>query len=116
MATDVSVQILSDVTATAPTAITADATGNTFTPPDNTEIFARFMNGSGASITVTVDDPNSVTPTGATAWDPDAAIVVGAGVDRMVKIGDPARFTAGATGKVTFTYSDVTSFTFELYT
>jgi hypothetical protein len=114
MATDVAVQTLS-LAATTPTALSADAAGNTFTPVGGGPHFLRVIYGSGGSITATIDDPNTVTPEGASAFNPDVPIVVASG-SRIVKISNPSRFAATATGKVSIAWSSATSVTFELYT
>ena len=113
MATDVTVQALS-LAATTPTSRTADGTGNTFTPPFNGPVFIRITNGGGASITATLDDPTSSTPEAATAFNPDAAMVVPNGGTRVFKIANPSRFTDPTTGKCSLAWSSATSVTFEL--
>lgn len=113
MATDVAVQTLS-LAATTPTARTADAAGNTFTPPPSGPVNIRIVNGSGGSITCTVDDPTTGTPEAATQFNPDAALVVPASGTRAFKIANPARFTDPTTGKITLAWSSATSVTFEL--
>jgi hypothetical protein len=114
MATDVTVQNPS-LTGIAPGPINADATGNTFSPLGSGTHFIRAINGSGSPITMTIDDPNTVGPDGATAFNPDAAITIPAGATRQVKIASIARFQNPTTGKVTLAWSSATTVTFELF-
>lgn len=59
--------------------------GDTFDPGDRTFIHVRNGGGaSGASITITVDDPNSFEPEASIAFDPDVATTVEAGGQRFV--------------------------------
>lgn len=112
-ATNVTVQTvgLSPVT---PTANAADGTnGNSFAPLTDTTLI-RVINGSGSSTTLTVDDPTSVGPTGATQFNPDAALACPAGAARVCAL-PSGRFVDPATGKVILTWSVATSVTFELY-
>lgn len=115
MATDVAAQTLS-LAATAPVPLTADAAGNTFSPAGSGAHYLRVINGSGGSITVTVDDPTTAGPDGATAYNPDVSLVVPAGTSRLTKIANVARFQNPTTGKVALAWSAATSVTFELFT
>lgn len=111
-ATNVAVQTLG-LTAT-PSALSADATnGNAFTPLSDSTLL-RIINGSGSSTTCTVDDPTSVSPSGATQFNPDASIACPAGAARMCVL-STARFADPTTGKVNLAWSVGTSVTFELY-
>lgn len=67
--------------------------------------FVHFKNTSGGAITVTIDDPNSVSPSGATAFNPDLvlAIPLTTGDKMMGPITD--RFAAVADGLAAITYS-----------
>lgn len=66
-------------------------------------------NASAGAITVTVDDPNTGTPEGATAFNPDVAVSVAAGTEVAVLL-DAGRF-ADADDRIDLTYSGVTSLT-----
>lgn len=114
MATTRTVQLPS-LSATTPTLFAADAAGDNFTPPGSNPVFLWIVNGSGSSVTATVDDPTSVTPEAATQWNPDAACVIPAGGTRLFKLGAVARFTDPTTGKVTISWSAVTSVTAALF-
>ncbi len=112
MATTRTVQTLS-LAVTTPTAFTADATGDKFAI-GSTPVFVRISNGSGGSITATLDDPNTLTPEAAQTFNPDVQFVVPAGASRVVKVSDGRRFNAVADGLATLTYSSATSVTVEL--
>jgi hypothetical protein len=86
----------------------AGAGGDTIVASASTWLHVK--NASGASITVTVDDPTSPTPTAATAFNPDAAITVAASAERLI---GPisSRFANATTGLATVTYSSATSIT-----
>lgn len=104
------------LTPVAPGAFTADATGDKFAmPASGGPVYLRITNGSGSSITCTIDDPNSVTPTGATSFNPDVAVAVPAGASRVVKVGDPTRFTNASDSLVALAWSAAASVTFELW-
>jgi hypothetical protein len=89
----------------------ADASGNTFNPGDR--IFFHIKNDNpasvSASVTVTVDDPNTVAPTGGTSFDPDLSIVLGAQMTAMVGPLYASRFADSTTGYVSASYDDVTN-------
>src|SRR5690606_769244 len=61
----------------------ADAQGNTVVPGDRVFIHAKNTNGA-ASVTLSIDDPNSIGPQGATAFDPDVTIVIEPSGERFV--------------------------------
>jgi len=104
------------LTAVAPGAFTADATGDKFAMPASGPVFLRIINGGGSSITCTIDDPNSVAPENATTYNPDVVITVPNGTTRVVKITDSRRFpNAADSSLVSLTWSAVTSVTFELW-
>lgn len=103
------------MTAAAPTVFTADATGDKFAIGSG-PVFMRISNANGSSQTCTVDDPNSVTPEGATAWNPDVVITIPNATTRVVKISDGRRFgNAADSGLVSLAWSAATGMTFELY-
>lgn len=105
------------ITGTAPVA-TAPAVGGDviLDPKHNEPLFIRIINANASlSRTVTVDDPNTATPAGATSFNPDLAVTVPALSTRIVKISDPSRFIAAATGDITLTYSSNADLTIEVY-
>jgi len=60
----------------------ANVDGNYFA--NNGQVFLHFKN-SGTERTVTIDDPTSVNPGHASAWDPDVELVVAATTgDKMI--------------------------------
>ena len=87
------------------TTASAAGGGDSFSNDENT--FFYVANGSGGDITVTFDDTGSVSPTGATAFTPDVAVVVTAAESRMIGPFPKARFGSS----VGITYSGVTSLT-----
>lgn len=105
------VQTLS-LAVTTPTAVAADATGDKFAI-GSSPVFVRIINGSGASITATLDDPNTLTPEGAQTFNPDVQFVVPAAGSRIVKISDGRRFTSPTDGLATLTWSAAASVTVE---
>jgi hypothetical protein len=85
-----------------PDFITAAQTGRPY--------LLHVKNGSGVSVTVTVNDPTSVGPVGASAFNADVALAVPAGQERMLEL-DPVRFKDPVTGQIDITYSATTSVT-----
>lgn len=66
-----------------PSYVSAGVSGDQVTPSRRT--FIHVMNqGASGSVTVTVDDTQSVEPPGSTAWDPNLGVVVEAGGSRMI--------------------------------
>lgn len=99
----------------APTYTAAAGGGDSFVndQADGSRTFIHIKNGGGAPITLTVDDPNSKTPDGATAWNPDLAVTVANATERMVgPIG--ARFIDG-NGNTNLAYSGVTTVTIGVF-
>jgi hypothetical protein len=90
--------------------------GDTITPTaGDFRNFALFVNnGGGSSITVTVDDPNTITPVAATAFNPDPVVTVVNATARMILI-NTKRCLNGATGLINIAYSAVTSVTVAVY-
>lgn len=116
MATQVTPAV--DALSAAAGSFTPDAAGNYVTVAASDRVLLRFANASGSIITITLDDPSSVTPESATAFNPDVAIAVPAttGVRTIRLTGDRVRrFRDPATGRINWTYSAVTSLTAEAY-
>ena len=82
---------------------------------NNGKTMIRVNNAGGAPITLTLDDPNSSTPVAATAWNPDAAIVVTNGTVKVAGPFPTARFN-DANGRVQMSWSGTTSVSWEAYT
>lgn len=93
----------------APTYAAAAAGGDKIAPGPN--VFLHVKNTGGSPATVTVDDPNSVGPSGAAQYNPDLSVSVPATTgDRMIgPLG--SRFQASTDGLVAITYSGVTGVT-----
>jgi hypothetical protein len=90
----------------------AAAAGDSFS--NNGKTMVRVNNGSGASITVTFDDPNSALA-GATAFNPDVGVTVVNGQARIIGPFLPARFN-DSNGRVQIAWSATASITWEAYT
>lgn len=116
MATALTVQKPTALTIT-PTANASDATGNYVVVGAHDRVQLRFANTSGAIITVTLDDPTSVTPESATQFNPDVAVAVPAttGV-RYINLEGArlARFRDPATGRINWTPSAATGLAVEV--
>lgn len=102
---DITVQQVSIVGLVNPTMTAAAGGGDTFSNDGNT-IF-KVANGGGGAITVTFNDTGSVAPSGATAFDADVDVSVGAGEDAYIGPFSTARFAQS----VGVTYSGVTTVT-----
>lgn len=103
-----SVQTLT-VAGLAPTYASASGGGDKVRPGDHT--FIHVKNDGGASVTVTIDDPNSVEPTAATAWNPDAAIVIAPATSKFIGPLVETRFRNSSDSLVHISYSGVSSVT-----
>lgn len=66
-----------DLASVVPVYVEPDGVDDFFTPGDRT--FIHVKNNSGATVTVTVDDPISQEPEGSIAFNPDVAVVVSPG-------------------------------------
>lgn len=93
---------------------TAVSSSDTFAVASGHAYLLHVINGGGSSCTVTVDDPNSTDPGAATSFNPDQAITVPAGQQRMAKL-NPARMKNATTGLCTIAYSFTTSVTAAVY-
>lgn len=97
-------------TGLAPTFAACAGGGDKVAPGDTT--FIEVKNASAGALTVTIDDPNSASPSGAQAFNPDLSVSVPATTgDRMIGPLPAARFANSADGLVAITYSGVTSLT-----
>jgi hypothetical protein len=95
-----------------PTFNEASEVGNEINAGDRTYIHVR--NGAGGSInsgsiTVVIDDPNSVAPEGATEFDPDVTIVLAPNSEKVVGPLQSSRFTNRDDGLVHISYDITTS-------
>lgn len=99
-----------------PASPAADATGDYCVPADSRQRLAiRIKNGSGAAITVTLDDVNSVAPDQAQQFNADVQVPVPAGAERVIAITDTARFLNIANGRVSWSYSAAASVTVDVH-
>lgn len=89
----------------------SDGTG-VFAASPGARYILLFRNTGGSASVPTIDDPNSQSPVGATAWNPDvagASIPITTGATAHVI--DANRFRDGATGNITITFTNPTSVT-----
>lgn len=93
------------VTGLEATYAAAAALGDSFS--NTGKQYLHVKNGGGSPITVTIDDPNSVSPTGATAFNADVAVVVTNAEERLIGPFPTSRFSS----TVAVSYSAVTSVT-----
>ena len=82
---------------------------------DATYLFV-LIKGAGSTENVTLDDPTSVAPDGATAFNPDAVMSVPVSSTKSFWVRNIGRFMNPSTGVVTVTSSGVTltGYIFEL--
>lgn len=99
-----------DVVLTGLTEALVAAAGGGDSFDNNGQCVFVVNNGSGASITVTFDDPNTPNPGNAAQFNPDVAVVIPAGQKRYIGPFPPFRFN-DPNGRVNVTYSGVTSLT-----
>ncbi len=82
--------------------------GDYFVPGSNSVVFLAIKNASGGPLSVKIDDPTTAAPPShgmGGSWDPDAVISVAAGVTRIVKITNPARFiNTGDSNRINLSY------------
>lgn len=89
-------------------AVNAAGGGDSFPNDGYTVLYVK--NGSGGAITVTIDGVGAG-PESAVAYNPDVAVSVAAGAERLIgPFTDKARFN-DVNGRVNVSYSGVTSLT-----
>jgi DNA-binding beta-propeller fold protein YncE len=104
---------------TNPGTVAVDATGNYVVVPVGTRrLVVEVVNGAGAPITWTIDDPTSATPEGAAAINPDAVITVTNAQSRVAVFSGARlkRFMDPVTRRINWTYSSGTTVTVKAYT
>lgn len=74
----------------------------------------HIVNAHSASQSTIIDDPNSLTPDGATAFNPDVTLAVLNATSKIFNLGNAARFR-DANGWVNLTYSGTTLYTLRPY-
>lgn len=91
----------------------AAAGGDTFVndQKDGSSTFIIVNNTGGVLCNVTVDDPLTPTPSGATAFNPDMLVAVAAGTQRAIGPIPAGRFNTPNTDIVAITYSQVVGVT-----
>lgn len=99
------VQNIALTTSLSPTFDAADVAGDEFT--NNGRTFIYIKNGGASPITATVDSLVNCNQ----GFDHDIAITVPAGGEVLQGPFNPSRFNDGSTGRVSVTYSDITSVT-----
>lgn len=73
----------------------------------------HVKNGGGSSINVTVTDPNSVSPSGATQFNPNVIVAVGAGTEKVMVL-EATRFR-DTSGNINLAFSATASVTYAIY-
>lgn len=68
--------------------------------------FIHVRNTGATAASVIIDDPNSVGPTGATAFNPDVTVNVDAGSSAFIGPLIESRFRSAVDGRASITYSD----------
>lgn len=81
-----------------------------FVPKGSEKYILHVKNGGGSADSVVINDPNSASPSSATAFNADVTVSVPNGQERMIAL-DPARFIDPATGRIDITHSFTTSVT-----
>lgn len=105
------------VTGIDPTFTAASAGGDHVIPPvrgGRARLLIHVKNGDAAAHTVTIDDPRSGSPAGATAFDPDVAVSVPAGDERVILL-DPLERFVGDDGRIDLAYSAATGMSVAVY-
>lgn len=97
----------------APTTNNATAGPDRFPAAVGGKYMVIYNNSGGAPITVTYDDPTSVTPANATAFNPDVPVVV-TNAQRRVSFIDATRFRDSA-GFINLAYSATPTMTVEIH-
>lgn len=95
-------------------ATTAVSATDTFAPAtaDYDKTFILYVNnGGGSPDSVSVDDPNTQGPAGATQFNPDVTVSVTNAQARYIRLSPVRRYVNTGTGNVTVTHSFTTSVT-----
>lgn len=90
------------------------AVGASDTWQNNGKQILHVKNTSGVSTTVTIDDPQSRSPSGALSFNPDVQMTVAAGAEKYMGPFDPNRFNDPLTGIAVVTCSPTTGITIEV--
>lgn len=105
----------------APVTADADGTALTFTAAAasqqvscGNDVWLAINNADASPHTLTINDPNSVAPKGATGFDPDDAIVVAAGATVVAGPIKRTRF-GNASGLADLAWSATTSMTIAVF-
>ena len=88
----------------------AVGSSDTFAPISDSPHILHVKNAGGSPDSVSVDDPTSISPPGATQFNPDITVSVTNAQDRFIPI-KPGRFKNTGTGVITVTHSFTTSVT-----
>jgi hypothetical protein len=91
----------------------AAGSADTFPTNPGRHYIVHVKNASGGSINVTVTDPNSVSPGGATQFNPNVLIAVPAGAERVMVL-EGTRFR-DSSGNINLAFSATTSVTYAIY-
>lgn len=105
---------LTGAVATASGYAAAAPGGDRFSVLESGLYVLHVINGHSSSQSVIIDDPNSSTPVGATAFNPDVTLPVVNATSKMFNLEYAARFR-DANGWVNLTYSGTTLLTLRVY-
>jgi len=89
--------------------------GDSFAAGPDENYFLQVTNGGGGSINVIINDPNTASPAGATAFNPDVTVAVAASATKTIKLASPRRFIDTTTGRIDIAYSSATSVTVAVF-
>lgn len=92
----------------------ASGGGDSFPAVEAGQYLIHVVDANASSAVLTVDDPNSVTPEGATAWNPDAVLTTLTATSRLFNLKDATRFR-DANGNVNLSWSVTATVTFMVY-
>jgi|SRR3989337_710065 len=92
----------------------AVADGDYFVPASAGKYMIHVKNAHTSSWTVTINDPISVAPSGAKAFDPDVDVVVPNATERMILI-DVGRFKDPSTNRIDLAYTGLTALTIGVF-
>lgn len=103
-----------DLNGEAVAPVAAAVGGDVFPAEAGAEYLIHLRNGHSSPQSVSFDDPNSATPTDATAFNPDVAVPVANATERIIRVA-ANRFRNTGSGNIAMTYTGVTALTVNVY-
>lgn len=92
----------------------ASAGGDSFPAIEQGTYLVHVINANAGATVLTVDDPNTVAPDSATAFNPDVALSVAAGTAKIFNLGNVGRYR-DVNGNVNIVWSVSATVTFMVY-